>query len=163
MQDDELDQNVEEPDVEDDDTIFDQDTEAPDAKPGPRDWEAEARKARKEAQSLRSRLRRTEIEAKYGADVADLIPDSMPMREWDDFAEKLADRLAGSQTTSDPVDVVASNPEPTPEEQRLAAAAGTSGYSTSAAERPSAKEILELGRVSPGAATREIQTLYRDR
>lgn len=171
MADDELDQDVEEP-------IFDQDTEAQDVEePEPehtlpdRDRsEKEFKKLQAENKSLRGRLRRTEIEARYGKDIADLIPGSLPMREWLEFAEKVRDRIAEESTagrfaqTGQSVEEV-SNPEPTAEERNLAlaAAAGTSGYHDTALEGLSAKEILELGKVSPGAAERLIATQYRGR
>lgn len=148
------------------DDDIDQHTEEPDDRAAP-DWETEARKARREAHSLRRRLRRTEIEARFGRDVAELIPDELPIHKWDEFAGMIAARLPQPvEEAARPDEDVAPTLEPTPEERRIAAAfaGGTSGYHGEAdIGTLSAKEIMELGKENPALAARQIQQQYRNR
>jgi 16S rRNA C967 or C1407 C5-methylase (RsmB/RsmF family) len=51
------------------------------------------RKLKNENQSLRQRLRRTELEANFGKDVVELIPEELPLSKWEEYAGKLAERL----------------------------------------------------------------------
>jgi hypothetical protein len=68
------------------------------------------------------RLRRSEVTAKYGAEVVDMIPDELPIRKWDEFAEKLHARLAERPTAPEDKGEDAEAPEePTPAERKLAA------------------------------------------
>ena len=48
----------------------------------------------KEARSLRTKLRRTEFAAEFGADVVELVPTSLPLKEQKELAAKLKERLA---------------------------------------------------------------------
>lgn len=62
----------------------------------------ELKKARNENRSLRAKLRRLEVAQKYGEDVAALVPDALPLKEWDGYAEKvqatITARVGSSQT-----------------------------------------------------------------
>jgi hypothetical protein len=140
---------------EDDDLDQEVETPEPDEQAAVRS-DADWKKLQHENRSLRGRLRRSEIEAKHGKDVAELIPDEIPLSKWDEFAEKLAAKIS-VERPEDPVQqrevVPAPKEEPTPEERNLAAASGgTSG--APAAERISAKSWMEMNQSNPAEARR---------
>lgn len=119
------------------------------------------RKLQNENVNLRRRLRRTEIEAKHGEDVAALIPDSLPLNEWQGFAEKVV-AFRGAQVPETTPDEA---PEPPPverqeREQRLAAvgASRTPGHADRGAL--SAREIQDLMRTDPAEGIKAAQAKY---
>lgn len=78
-------------------------------------------KLQKENESLRRRLRTFEAAEKYGKDVAELIPEELPITKWDEFAEKLKVKFSAVQFPT-PTEATEEAPEePTPEERQLAA------------------------------------------
>ena len=122
---------------------------------------ADARKLRKENHSLRTRLRRSELVAKYGETVVDLIPSELPLKKWEEHAEKLhtvlAERVEGQKTEGEQESAPA---EPTPSEQALAAVTTTPSAATAPPPDMSAKEILELGRKDPARAEQIVRSRY---
>ena len=60
---------------------------------GPVADDSALRKLKQENQSLRQRLRRTELEANFGKDVVELIPEELPLSKWEEYAGRLAERL----------------------------------------------------------------------
>ena len=124
------------------------------------DWQKETEKARKEAHGLRERLRRTEIEAEYGKDVAALLPTGLPIKEWKDFAEKLTEfRNQAAPPAQASVETPEAPPEePTEAEKQLATASGgpATGTSQAAQERLTLKEMIELGQRDPAEAQARI-------
>ena len=80
----------------------------------------------KAERSLRTRLRRTEMESEYGKDVVELVPTTLPLKEQKALAAKLKERF-GSQTAATQADesadagTEASTEEPTEQERRAAA------------------------------------------
>ena len=95
----------------------------------PTETEAEPsadQKLRKENESLRRRLRTFEAAEKYGKDYAELIPESMPISEWDGWIEKLRAKFpaAAPATAAESAPPVAPV-EPTEDEKRLAAVNAT--------------------------------------
>jgi hypothetical protein len=147
--------------VPEDDDELDQDVETPEAQGQtlPDRSDAEWKKLQHENRSLRGRLRRSEIEAKHGKDVAELIPEEVPLSKWEDFAEKLAAKLSveRSEETQQREEAPAPKEELTPEERNLAAASGgTSG--SPAAERISAKSWMELNQKNPAEARRLLNS-----
>lgn len=148
----------------DDDDALDQDVEtpeAPDTSSAVRS-DADWKKLQTENRSLRSRLRRTEIEAKHGKDVADLIPDEVPLTKWDEFAERLAAKIQVERPEVKEHAEAESAPkeEPTPEELRLAAAADTTPAPSSQASAATAADIAELMRTNPAAGLKAAQQKY---
>jgi hypothetical protein len=122
------------------------------------------KKLQNENRSLRTRLRRSEITAKHGSDVADLIPDELPLTKWDEFAEKVAAKITVErpEQATDKQDAEASKEEPTAEEQRLAAAAsGANSGAGNATAEMTPKEIAELGKTDPVRALEQIHSQYR--
>lgn len=112
------------------------------------------RKLKDENQSLRQRLRRTELEANFGKDVVELIPEELPLSKWEEFAGKLAERM--------PKAVEAEQTEPAPEDTsqeeeptKLAAVATSpSSGAPTAGELMTTAEIKELAKSDPVAAAR---------
>jgi hypothetical protein len=119
------------------------------------------RKLKQENQSLRQRLRRTEIKATHGEKIAELIPDSMPLQEWPEYAEKLAALLpkdsGPAPTDSEPVDAPSEERQAT--EQKLAAVVAPQAAGTPT-EILSGKEIGELMASDPAAGLRAAQAKY---
>jgi hypothetical protein len=115
----------EEADVDEDDFSDEQDSEEEGATSAAPEQGADPamEKLRKENRALRVRLRRSEVTAKYGSEVVDLIPDELPIRKWDEFAERLHARLAERPTESpeDKGEPAETPEEPTPAEKKLAA------------------------------------------
>jgi hypothetical protein len=99
-------------------------------------------------------------------EISDLVPEELPYAQWDSYAEKLAAlaRTTGP-ATEEPAEAIEEpvQTEPTPQEQRLAAAGmgplkslGVRGGSDL-----SAKDILELGKSHPARAFKGIRAKYR--
>jgi len=78
-------------------------------------------KVQKEARSLRTRLRRTEVEAKYGKEVVELIPEELPLTKWDEYAEKLSTKLKPEPAAETDTPAEEKPEEATPKEKKLAA------------------------------------------
>jgi hypothetical protein len=139
-----------------------EETEAPTPAPsGPDvDWQKETEKARKEAHGLRERLRRSEIAAEYGKDVAELLPAGLPIKEWKGYAEKLTEfrgqQAPPAQASEDAPE--APPEEPTEAEKQLATASGgpATGTSQAAQERLTIAEMIELGKRDPAEAQARI-------
>ena len=138
----------EETDVDEDDFSDEQDSEEEGATPASPEQGQDPGmdKLRKENRALRSKLRRSEISAKYGPGVVDLIPDELPIRKWDEFAEKLHARLAerpAPTETGEPAEVPE---EPTQAERKLAAVskAGSAPSATAAASTITRDELHEI-------------------
>src|SRR3990167_3368595 len=110
---------------------------------------AKYRKLQAENRSLRTRLRRSEIGAKYGSEVVELIPDELPLGKWEAFAEKLAGRLkTDGAGPADETETAAVAPvAPTPEASRLGAVAtGGSGAGLVAPPRTyTPQEVRKIG------------------
>jgi hypothetical protein len=120
----------------------------------------DVRKLRQENRSLRERLRRSEVEAKHGAEVAGLIPPSLPLDEWEDYAAKLADfrqAPAPAPTESETVDAPSEERQAT--EAKLAAVVAPQATGTPQ-EILSAKEIGDLMKADPAAGLRAAQAKY---
>lgn len=133
-------------------------TEAPSDTRSDADW----KKLQQENRSLRSRLRRTEIEAKHGKDVAELIPDELPLTKWEEFAEKLAAKTQAERPVVPEQTETPETPkvEPTAEETRLAAAADTTPPPSTQTSVATAAEIGELMRTNPAEGLKVAQRKY---
>lgn len=119
------------------------------------DWAAKAlEKARREAQALRVRLRRTELVTKYGQDVVELIDEDLPLKKQMSLAEKFAAKLAEAKPAPDEGTEKASEEEPTPEEERLAAVTKGVPSGTQTTGSMSREELDELYRSNPAEAVR---------
>jgi 16S rRNA C967 or C1407 C5-methylase (RsmB/RsmF family) len=108
------------------------------------------RKLKQENQSLRQRLRRTELEANFGKDVVEMIPEELPLSKWEEFAGKLAERLPKAQNQTEQNEPAAEEPA---QEAAPAGLAAVSGASTSGAplepELLTRAEIKELYKSDP--------------
>jgi hypothetical protein len=122
------------------------------------------KKKNQENHSLRVRERRAVLTTEYGKEVAELIPATLPLKEWKDYAEKLA-ALKGpaseQKTTQEQEATQEEVPEeePSEAEKRLATAGTGSSLGTSAtgSSTMEAGEILKLGKKDPERAWEEIQ------
>ncbi len=119
------------------------------------------KKLQHENRSLRDRLRRTEMVAEFGAEIVELIPPALPMKEWKGYAEKLQTfkGTAASETTQDEA------PEPPPverqeQEQRLAAVGASRTPGNASTEVKTAREIQELMSVDPAEGFKAAQAKY---
>src|SRR5262249_21017139 len=136
--------------------------------PSPRESDPDVAKLRRENHSLRARLRRTELAKKYGDDVVAMIPEGLPIKEWEAQAEKLVTFRGQTPSGQEPKPDEEEEPPPpepeppTPAEQALAtASSGTSiGTSAPTGSELSAKEIGELGKKDPQKAWEAIQAKY---
>ena len=57
------------------------------------------KKLQAENQSLRRRLRRSELVGNFGETVAGLVPDELPLEKWEEYASKLAEALPKAEAT----------------------------------------------------------------
>lgn len=116
----------------------------------------EIRKLKQENQSLRQRLRRTELEANFGKNVVELIPEELPLSKWEEYAGKLADAI--------PKPAVPEQDEQAPEEASqedeptgLAAVTTASAPGASLPEDlKTVAEIKELMKTDPVEANRLV-------
>jgi hypothetical protein len=119
------------------------------------------RKLQNENRSLRERLRRSEIQAEHGEQIASLIPTSLPLNEWPEYAEKLSALIpkAPAPESADSEPANAPSEERTEREERLAAVAAPQATGTQP-EVLSAKEIGELMKSDPAAGLRAANARY---
>jgi hypothetical protein len=80
----------------------------------------------KAERSLRTRLRRTEMESEYGKDVVELVPATLPLKEQRALAAKLKERFGSQAAQTQPDESADASPEvateqPTEQERRAAA------------------------------------------
>jgi hypothetical protein len=124
-------------------------------------WEKEAREARKENQKLRSRMNEVMAE-RFGSEVLELVPEEVASWEkrWE-LAEKIQAKFRTSGPSASEDTAEGSQEGPTPQEQRLAAAATGPGPGTSSVADKSAKELFEQYRTDPTGAIREAIAKYR--
>lgn len=126
--------------------------------------ERENAKLRKENQSLRQRLRRTELESKYDAGlVADIVELGLPVEKWAEAAERLSAKINVPASEPSPTEEV-EQPEPPAVEvpAGLAAVARNSGSQGTAPPRPelSYKEIVAIGKSDNAEARRIIKAQF---
>jgi hypothetical protein len=123
--------------------------------PAPQTDDPALRKLKQENQSLRQRLRRTELEANFGKDVVELIPEELPLSKWEEFAGKLAERMPKDQAKQDEPAAEESAPEAEP--AGLAAVSGASTPGTPIAGDPlTSAEIKELYKTDPVRASQLV-------
>lgn len=117
-------------------------------------------KLRKENHSLRSRLRRSELEAEFGSDVAALVPDALPLKEWKEYAGKLVALKGPAVSTADQTDEAtqeAPSEEPSEVERRLATVGKVSPPGAALPEELlTVAQIKELSKTDPEGAERLI-------
>ena len=111
----------------------------------------ELRKLKQENQSLRQRLRRTELEANFGKDVVELIPEELPLSKWEEFAGRLSERMPKQEAQTEQNEPA---PEDAPQEvapqSGLAAVAQAPSVGKPASEGLlTVAEIKELGKTDP--------------
>ena len=113
-------------------------------------------KLRKENHSLRTRLRRTELEAEFGSDVAALVPDALPLKEWKEYAGKLVALKGPAVSTADQTDEAtqeAPSEEPSEVERRLATVGKVSPPGAALPEELlTVAQIKELAKTDPDGA-----------
>lgn len=115
---------------------------------------AQYEKAVKEARSLRTKLRRTEMEAEFGAEVLEMIPADLPLKQQKALAGTIKTKLDALTAQATPADGSAENSDadqgqPTEEEQRLAAVTSAGSTGTQTGQIYSAKEWAALSKVDP--------------
>lgn len=119
----------------------------------------ELRKLKQENQSLRQRLRRTELEANFGKDVVELIPEELPLSKWEEFAGKLAERMPKPEAPPEQNEQAAEDSPQEDEPAGLAAVTKTPAPgSTLPEELKTVAEIKELAKTDPAEATRLINS-----
>jgi hypothetical protein len=124
---------------------------------------AKLAKLQKENRSLRGRLRRAELGAEYGKDIAELVPDALPLKEWDAYAEKLVALRGQTGKEETPPEGEAPAEPPTEAEQKLAVVSSASSAAAAGSDNPyrdmSAKEI---GLLPEGERERAMAAKYVD-
>lgn len=109
-------------------------------------------KLKKENQNLRQRLRRSELEATFGKDVVELIPEELPLAKWEEFAGKVAERMPKQATEQTETAPPAQAQEPEPVGFGTVVNAPPSG--TQASEPlVTARQLHELFKTDPARAT----------
>lgn len=148
---------------------FDDDNEAPEvSEEAAATDDGLVKKLKQENQSLRQRLRRSELEGTYGKDVVELIPEELPISKWEDFATKLQERLPKAQTEAPDQETSTNEPPAQAEEPEPAAlAAVAKGPAPGSAAAPvgadlSAKELGQLAKDDFAAFSAAISAKYRD-
>jgi 16S rRNA C967 or C1407 C5-methylase (RsmB/RsmF family) len=104
---------------------------------------------RAENQNLRQKLRRTELEANFGKDVVELIPEELPLSKWEEYAGRLAERLQKPA----PPEQNEQAAEETSQEDEPAGLAAVTNASAPGASLPedlkTVAEIKELAKTDP--------------
>jgi hypothetical protein len=121
------------------------------------------RKLKQENQSLRQRLRRTELEANFGKDVVELIPEELPLAKWEEYAGRLAERLQKpEQTKAETPEAAPETPEVPEPAAGLKAVATNQPASTPVAHGTdlTSREIGDLYKTDPAAFKRALQAKY---
>lgn len=112
---------------------------------------------RQENQSLRQRLRRTELEANFGKEIVELVPEELPLDKWEEFAGRLAERLSKPEA---PEAGQETPPEPAPQEDvrtDVGTVTGAPAPGTQAAgELMTVAQIKELAKTDPVTANQLI-------
>lgn len=125
------------------------------------DWaKREVEKARKEAARYRTELRRLQLSAEFGADVMELVPSALPLKEQRELAAKLKARLSGipqqAQTAEESPEEEA--PAPQPEERPAPAGfAPTAGGAPPAPKQYTHEEFVEIYRTDPARARQLLE------
>ncbi len=118
--------------------------------------EKDFRKLKQENQSLRQRLRRTELEANFGKDVVELIPEELPLSKWEEYAGRLAERLP---KPAPPEQNEQAADEPSQEDEPAGLAAVTNASAPGATlpeDLKTVAEIKELAKTDPVKANELI-------
>ncbi len=130
---------------------------------------AEVERLKKENYKLRDKVRRTDLSAKFGSDVVELIPASLPAQEWEAYAEKLQALKGAAPVTAEPPGEAVKVPEPPSEETKAAEAAMAAVASTpssrggTAPPQLSAQEIGQLMQSDPAAGLAAANAKYGQR
>ena len=129
---------------------------------------AEVERLKKENYKLRDKVRRTELSAKFGSDVVELIPAALPAAEWEGYAEKLqalkgaapapADEPPAASTETDEQRVARESAE-----RAMAAVVRTPSHGGTPPSTLSASEIGELMRTDQAAAIQAMKAKYGDK
>jgi hypothetical protein len=113
----------------------------------------EVRKLKQENQSLRQRLRRTELEGDFGTKIAEVVAKSgRPVNEWADYAAEikaLIPEVAPEATTEPAAEEPSQEDEPT---GLAAVTKATAPNSATAGEQLTVAQIKELAKTDPIAA-----------
>lgn len=128
--------------------------------------QAKLDKVLKENHKLRVERRKTQLGAKYGQDVVELIPEALPADEWEGYAERLS-AFKGAPAVEAPA-ADAEQPAELTEERKqaeaaMAAVVRTPSSSPTTPEPLSAKEMGELISRDPAAAIAAMKAKYGDK
>jgi DNA repair exonuclease SbcCD nuclease subunit len=120
-------------------------------------------KLRKENQSLRQRLRRSELEGEFGDKIAEVVAKSgRPVNEWADYAAEIK-ALIPEVAPESKTEPAAEEPSPEEEPSGLAAVAkgpATASSQANAASELSAKELGDLAETDPSRFYAAIAAKY---
>lgn len=125
------------------------------------------KKLKQENQSLRQRLRRSELEGTFGKDVVELIPEELPISKWEDFATKLQERLPKAVEAAPEQETSTTEPEAASQEDEptgLAAVAKAPAPGTAPGSANADLSATELGKLAtddPAAFSAAIAAKYR--
>lgn len=129
-------------------------------------YKAEAAKAAKGEQRARHEAHRMKLLASYDEEIVNLIPETLPFKEREEFAEKLK-ALRG--TVQEPAQAEEATPEapqeePTETEMALATANTSPASSTGTSfDDVSAMEIAKIGETDPARARQLMEAKFRSR
>lgn len=133
----------------------DTEQEAPGEQPSLEYLQKREAKLAKENRSLRERLRRSELEAKHGKEIADFVAESgAPITNWESLAEKAA-AFTPRATDQEPGEGGAPDEGQAPsseDEQKLAALASKKGTAASDKGTMTVQEWVAFAQENPSAA-----------
>lgn len=121
------------------------------------------KKLQNENRSLRERLRRTEIKAEHGEEIAGLIPPSLPLNEWADYAAKLASFRGATDPETPPQEAPAPAVQVDPEREERLAAVGQSRTGAAPDNEYDPKAIPDLIRTDPARAMALLKARHETR
>ena len=108
-----------------------------------------------QVRKLKSQVRRADLSLEYGPEIAERVPDELPVEKWPEYATKLKERLGTTATTSNdegtepPATPAAAQPS---EQERRAAALAREGTRGAGSGSISRDEWLNLANTDPAAA-----------
>ena len=131
------------------------------AAPAKADDSAEMTRLREQNRKLTFKVHKTELEAKYGSEIAGLVPETLPFKEWDTFAEKL-DALRGTAVEKETEAEAAPPEEPSEAEQALAAVSSQPSATSAGPDLYREMSAKEIGQLPPGEREKAMQAKYAD-
>ena len=126
------------------------------------DDSADMARLREQNRKLTFKVHKTELEAKYGSEIAGLVPETMPFKEWDQFAEKLIALRGTAVEEKEAEPAEAPQEEPSATEQALATASSQPSATSAGPDLYREMTAKQIGELPAGEREKAMQAKYAD-